>query len=530
MEFGIEKNQAEISNLINEAEKVAVIQMNDEGLKKLLGTLTQKYKKNMDLRLKFKNNPEKFAESEADLNAELKNIQMVTAYPNLLLSFVGNRGVELLMDILGHENSDISIDVASILKEFTEDDVILANKENIQFIEYMISKGMPLLLIDTIHRLNKSRDEDLEGIFNILSILLNIADYKPDICDFYSQQEKLMKWLISYVTSEDEKELNDAKTCACELLSVILQHSKDAQKSFGNSDNLLEILKEINRRCTGEYENSEDYNENLFNIICSCLLLSENKENFAKFEGIQLMLKLMKCGHKNRRMALKTLDFALADMPENCKIFINSLGLSYLFAIFMKKGYYYKNSAGKPIKLKITESDLRKDEEHCVSIICSLFKYSKGVDHDRIIYKFKDKECEKISVLCEMYDTYIASYKSYLEKISEVENENDRDKIYIEELDNGLFTFQLICIIVGMLIMEKDSQILEKFSEIISAERKIRLDIIIDSIKEYIEHMENKENSREYEILNKILNELQISLSKTEEKILENNKEEAKNI
>eukprot|EP00826_Nyctotherus_ovalis_P037553 TRINITY_DN3432_c0_g3_i1.p1 TRINITY_DN3432_c0_g3~~TRINITY_DN3432_c0_g3_i1.p1 ORF type:complete len:515 (-),score=179.59 TRINITY_DN3432_c0_g3_i1:161-1705(-) len=502
-----EEKDPEITHLIDEAEKVKVIQMNDEGVKQLLANLTQKYKRNMDLRLKFQANPEKFAESEADLNAELKNTQMVTAYPDLLLSFVGYRGVDLFMDILGHENTDIVIGVVSILKELSEGDIILAAKDNIQFIEYLISKEVPKLLIDTLERLDLKRDEDLEGVYNVLCTLENIADCKPEMCDYYFTQDKLMAWLFKYITSEDERELNDAKICSCEVLSIIIEHSKDAKESLGQSKSLLEILKEVHRRCTGEYESSEEYINDLFNIICCCLLSNEGKETFRKYEGIELMLKLMKCGLKVRRCALKVLDFALSNTPVSCKEFVNVLGLPFLFAIFMKRGYRRSG------KLRVSEAELRKDEEYAVSLVWYLLKYCKGVDHDRVIYKFKENSCDKVQRLADMYEEYVDAYNKYVDIVSGVEDEKERESIYIEETNNGLYTFQVISVVIGMLLLEKDPQILEALSDHI-ANKKIRLDGVIKGIKEYLAHTENKEGSREYEILKEMLETLEKDLSK----------------
>ena len=313
-----------------------MVKMDEEGLKSILVSLSAKYKKNLNLRSKYKNMPEKFAESEADLDAELKNVQMMAAHPELLMLFVAQRGVDLMMDILSHENPDICINVINIFNELTEDDIVLADKDNIQFIDYLISKNVPLLLIEMIGRLNTGRNEDMEALYNIMSTLENISDYKPEMCVFYYAQPKLMKWLLSNISSEEE-ELTDVRLCACEVFSVIVQGSKEAQQNVAKSGELMEVMTEINKRCSGQSEYNEDYVGNLFNIICNCLLIPENKDLFRDYEGLELMLKLMKCGIKNRRCALRALDYALMNNQKNCKRFIGSLGLSYVLSMYMKK-------------------------------------------------------------------------------------------------------------------------------------------------------------------------------------------------
>ncbi|MDR3547485.1 MAG: beta-catenin-like protein 1 [Candidatus Pacebacteria bacterium] len=499
---GQRQPKEDVTRLVEEAEKVNITQMNEEGLKKLLGSLSAKYKRNMDLRTKYRSMPEKFADSEADLDAELKNVQMITAYPDLLLSFVGYRGVELLMDVLSHENTDICINVINIFSELTEGDVILAHKDNIQFVEYMMSKGVPLLLIDTIARLSTGRDEDLAAIYNILSTLQNITDYKPEMCDFYFAQSKLMKWLTECIVSEADKELTETRVCACELYSIIVQRSKDAQQKVGKSQELVDIMKEINRRCSGgEYEYNEDYVENLFNVVCGCLLLPENKDFFRECEGVELMLKLMKCGLKNRRCALKALDFALAGNPANCKVFIGALGLSYVFSMFMRKGYSSKTG-----KEKVSESEQRKDEEHCMSILSSLLKYCGSVDKDRLVFKFRENSGEKLQRLAELYSLYVDSYEKYLDHMRETQ-EGEKENVYLEELGNGIFTFQLIAIVLGCLITSKDAAVLEILNKIVQT-RRIRMEMVVSAVTEYIDHIDKTEGEKEREELGSMLAEV----------------------
>jgi beta-catenin-like protein 1 len=72
--------------------------------------LEDKFQKNKELRQKFKGKPEKFADSEADVHEEIKIFQRIAAYPNLLSTFIDNNGIDILMKLLSHQNTDIIAD------------------------------------------------------------------------------------------------------------------------------------------------------------------------------------------------------------------------------------------------------------------------------------------------------------------------------------------------------------------------------------------------------------------------------------
>lgn len=91
--------------------------------------------------------------------------------------------------------------------------------------------------------------------------------------------------------------------------------------------------------------------ENVFDVICSSLLVPENQLIFHKQEGVELMIRLIKyicfikiflrfLREKNfcSRLATKTISYALEKCHPNCKSFIEGLGLKFLFPIFMGKG------------------------------------------------------------------------------------------------------------------------------------------------------------------------------------------------
>ena len=64
----------------------------------------------------------------------------------------------------------------------------------------------------------------------------------------------------------------------------------------------------------------------------------ENSESFRNLQGIELMIRLIRELNFSSKLALKVLSYSLTDSPYNCRHFIQSLGLKFLFPAFMKKG------------------------------------------------------------------------------------------------------------------------------------------------------------------------------------------------
>ena len=66
----------------------------------------------------------RFIESEADLDAALKQFLPLTQNPPLFYpELVKSGALALLANILSHENTDIAIDVIEIIQELTDEDV-----------------------------------------------------------------------------------------------------------------------------------------------------------------------------------------------------------------------------------------------------------------------------------------------------------------------------------------------------------------------------------------------------------------------
>jgi len=111
------------------------------------------------------------------------------------------------------------------------------------------------------------------------------------------------------------------------------------------SQNLLDIvltqLSPYRKRDPAKnVDEEEEFLENLFDSLCTCVQLPEGKAQFLTLEGVDLCLLFLKGdGKVAKNRALKVLDFAVGGVGGNevAEALVEKNGLKVLFSIFMKK-------------------------------------------------------------------------------------------------------------------------------------------------------------------------------------------------
>lgn len=151
--------------LLEEAEAAAeekggvggvVLDLDLHGLKALLLGFEKKINKNQRLRVKFADEPEKFLESECDLDDEVKNLYAVAASPDLYPQFVELGAVRSLLGLLSHENTDISISVIQLLLELMDPETAVEAEEEMgAFVDAIIKEQGLELLVQNLSRLDE---------------------------------------------------------------------------------------------------------------------------------------------------------------------------------------------------------------------------------------------------------------------------------------------------------------------------------------------------------------------------------------
>uniref|UniRef100_A0A3Q1GHS2 Beta-catenin-like protein 1 n=1 Tax=Acanthochromis polyacanthus TaxID=80966 RepID=A0A3Q1GHS2_9TELE len=88
-------------------EELEAEPVDESSVKKMILTFEKRSYKNQELRIKFPDNPEKFMESELDLNDIIQEMHVIATMPDLYHLLVELNAVHSLLGLLSHENTDI---------------------------------------------------------------------------------------------------------------------------------------------------------------------------------------------------------------------------------------------------------------------------------------------------------------------------------------------------------------------------------------------------------------------------------------
>ncbi|KAL0430922.1 UNVERIFIED_CONTAM: Beta-catenin-like protein 1 [Sesamum radiatum] len=305
---------------LEKSQQNAVETLDLKTLKKLALSLERRLNANTAARLKYPDNPDKFAESELELHDELQKLKILAGAPELYPDLVSLGTVNSITGLLNHDNTDIAIDAVTLLQDLTDADVIEDNDEPAQ----------------NLARLNDSDPDESAAVYNTLSTIENLIEVKPSVSELVCEKTKLLKWLQARIKI---REFDSNKQYASEILAILLQNSIANQKRFGQMNGVDTLLQAVAMYKSKDPKtgDEEEMVENLFDCLCCLLMPLENKERFVKAEGVELMIIIMNQKKLCYGSAIRALDFAMTNYPPACERFIDVMGLKTAFPAFMGK-------------------------------------------------------------------------------------------------------------------------------------------------------------------------------------------------
>uniref|UniRef100_A0A674ITW5 Catenin beta like 1 n=1 Tax=Terrapene triunguis TaxID=2587831 RepID=A0A674ITW5_9SAUR len=459
--------------------------LDESSVKKMILTFEKRSYKNQELRIKFPDNPEKFMESELDLNDIIQEMHVVATMPDLYHLLVELNAVQSLLGLLGHDNTDI----LSLLEHFSQDE---DGAEVL--IDALVDGQVVALLVQNLERLDEGVKEEADGVHNTLAIVENMAEFRPEMCTEAAQQG-LMQWLLKRLKAKMPFDAN--KLYCSEVLAILLQNNDDNRELLGELDGIDVLLQQLSvfKRHNPSTAEEQEMMENLFDSLCSCLMLSSNRDRFLKGEGLQLMNLMLREKKISRSSALKVLDHAMIgpEGTDNCHKFVDILGLRTIFPLFMKS----------PKKMKKIGTTEKEHEEHVCSILASLLRNLRGQQRTRLLNKFTENDSEKVDRLMELHFKYLDAMQVADKKIEgekhdmvrrgEIIDDDMEDEFYLRRLDAGLFVLQLICYIMAEICNASVPQIRQRVHQILNM-RGSSIKIVRHIIKEYAENIGDGKN------------------------------------
>ncbi|XP_014244057.1 beta-catenin-like protein 1 isoform X2 [Cimex lectularius] len=434
-----EEKQDAILKLVENSEPTENDVLDEATLKKMLLLFEKRALKNQEMRIKFPDTPERFMESEVELHEAIQELHAIATVPDLYPVMVELNAISSLLELLSHENTDISVAVVNLLQELSDVDILNESAEGADaLVEELLKHQITSLLLHNLQRLDENVKEEADGVHNTLAIIENLLELRPQLVTEIGKQG-LMQWLLKRLKAKLPAEQN--KLYATEILSILLQNNNDNKillGELGGIDILLQQLAQFKRHDPNSAEECEIM-ENLFDALCCSLMITANKDFFLKGEGLQLMNLMLREKKMSRNGSLKVVNYALVgqDGKENCNKFVDILGLRTIFPLFMKT----------PRKNRKKILTAEEHEEHVVSIISSMLRNCRGPQRSRLLSKFSENDHEKVDRLLELHFKYmekVDAIDNEIEQLAAKEEDLNEDEMYLKRLEGGLFTLQLI--------------------------------------------------------------------------------------
>lgn len=447
-----------------EREVIDYIEKNEDGeteekidaawLRRTAINFERKINKNAELRAKYEGDPMKFVGSEADLDAEIKGLSLLSEHGELYQEFVKLGCVGSLVGLLAHENTDIAIGVCELLAELTDEDSASTGDQWKTLVQAAIKSDLVDLLTSNLGRLNETTTEnDRAGVYHILNVLENILSDAANV-EVVGAKDNLMQWLLSRIKQIDPHargKVGQNRQYAAEILAILLQSNRSNRDRFARKDGvdtLLELLSAYRKRDPEKDSDEEEFAENLFDCLACAVEERLAGEKFLEGEGVELCLIMLRDGRLAKARALRVLDHAMSGGNGTAisERLVDAAGLKTIFGMLMKS---HK-----------TERSL---VEHLIGILASLLRYLPGGSAARIrtLAKLVEKDYEKIVRLVELrreYKTRLIKTDAHIQRerreLDEAEAEAQADEWLSRRLDAGLFSLQAIELILSWMVAE----------------------------------------------------------------------------
>lgn len=418
-------------------------------LRRLAVSFEKKVKHNEELRAKYEGQPQKFMESEADLDAEIRSWSLLSEHPELYGQFIECGAVQLLVGLLAHENTDIAIGAIEIISELLDEDVEAEQNQWERLVATLLDADLMELLLSNLARLDEQEESDRSGVYHSLAVMESLAS-EQSIAEKVGHVN-VLNWLCERIRKQ-EKNVSQNKQYAAEVLQVLLQSSSVLRRRLAldvdGVDLLLQLLAAYRKRDPSKDSMEEEYAENIFDALICVVDEAEGKKKFVEGEGVELVLIMLKEGSFSKSRALRLLDHACGGQDlaatEVCERIVDAAGLKIIFGILMKK------NDGTMI-------------QHLLTILASMLRFLPGYSDARIrlMAKFTEKKHEKVSRLISLRHEYarkVAATDKLLQDeqigLSNQETKERADEFFSRRLDGGLFCLQTIDTILAWLIAE----------------------------------------------------------------------------
>ncbi len=297
----------EILRLVEAAPDVQ--KLDEQQLRTLVTRLNKAIDKNVQLRTKYPDEPEKFETSELDLDEAIRALLPVATEPQLYPSFVASGALSPLLGLLTHENVDIGTEVLGLLSELLESDVLNESEENDEksveaawriVDEIFECKGF-VSMIKFIEKLDEDVDTQAQSVYDVLALIESLVESRLEVAKRLVQQCPLIEYLLKRIAkppAESAVTFPTNRLYASEILSLLLAAAPAEGQAKLAARGGMKVLVDLiapYRKAPPTSAHEEEYLSNLFGAVSAGLLgSSELQKAFTDAGGLELMVMILR--------------------------------------------------------------------------------------------------------------------------------------------------------------------------------------------------------------------------------------------
>ena len=368
--------------------------------KKLVAALERKMQINAQARMKHAGDVAKFIDTESDLYEQVVAMQVIVNNPSLIPEILESNCTDLMVQLLDHENSDISLAVIEWFRDVFDGEILeeVDEEQVAKMVARAKSCHVAQAIVSNLARFNENVEDDAKAVYSSMEFFEGIFELDPSFVEYAGKECNLIPWLIKRLLEKPRPIRDDNRQYASEILSIMVQESTANQCICAGDAGLDHILKAISyfRKSDPVTQNDKEAQQNIFVTLRALLLVPANCALFVKSEGIELMFMLIRRTPSVSAIpALKVVAFAAASGELCCNSIVESSGLSVLFPIFSSPAIL---SASKS---KVSE--VSQINESVSSILCSLLRFCKNDKLVRVVNKFREEAYAKAIHAAELF-------------------------------------------------------------------------------------------------------------------------------
>lgn len=456
-------------------------ELNENMIITLLHKLYKSIECNTVMREKYYDQPNKFMESELELNMIIDQLKSVATVPHYyyVLYNVQYKLMDCIINLLQHDNDDIKHNTIHMLNELVDTDILNEiDDSNMchQFIQYIFHSEINILLISLLQRY-QPMDTDWcihnidygnnDIVTEILELYETVIEYDTALTQYINKNNLLYNYLYTIYTCNrvniGTDTLSGTLVYTVELLSLVLINDTDTIHEYINSNGIkynIKIIKQLCKYPTIQL-NEQQYEYMTYVLTVSSNVLYRNTvaiKQFTELSGTEYILQLIKLRPKLQKYSLQIIDYLCYGNVDNCNRLIDNGILSIVFALLLKSTH---------------NIDL------LLSVVVQLFLHLTDTPYKRLLHKFVENNYEKIDYLIEQY----TRYNNVLLVI--------HDQSYVTQLSNGLDIIQHICCILCLLATANNTQLTNTIQNKLIINR-IEWNDIINRLRVYSDNLDDK--------------------------------------